>query len=142
MKNTLWVSVEYPLHVKHSSRHGKHSKRSAMCLKSSGQSVQSCINHVPLGAGGNPPQSTNHSTNHNLAKNGCSTGFQRDRTKPQVLKQNKENLFYSLNECSISVDSWNLLKCVIQNNFLYIKHKSFLELKQIPSTAEEKMLPL
>lgn len=45
----------------------------------------------------------NHSTNHNMAKEGCSAGFGGNLKEPQVLEQHKEKLLYSLNEYVISL---------------------------------------
>lgn len=73
-----------------------------------------------------------------LGKNGCSAGFWGNFTRPQLLQQNKENLFYTLDECSISDDSWNLL-----NVFFRVVCKSFPEpINKYHQQPKEKMFPL
>lgn len=70
------------------------------------------------------PRSISHTTNHSLAKNGCCD-VPGSSHRAKVLQPNKDNWFYSLKEHRVSIDSWNLLKCVAQSDFQCIRCKTF-----------------
>lgn len=68
--------------------------------------------------------SIRHSTNHDVAKNGCCAAHGSSHRTNVAAKLRQLVL---VSEMTVSADSWNLLKCVVHSEFHCMRCKAFLK---------------